>query len=272
MKDSECITFLQTCLPRLRLLWPGFRKVRGQVCKRLGRRLGELGLPDLRTYQDYLEGHAGEWERLDALCRITISRFYRDCGVFDSLRTEILPELAEMAAETGAQEVSCWCAGCCSGEEAYTLQILWKIEVLPRLVKRLPLRILATDLDAGVLERARQGVYPGGSLADLPGKLIAAAFSPSGDFYSVRDAFREDIEFVRQDIRRALPAGTFSLILCRNLVLTYFAEDLQREILDRILEKLAPGRILVVGIHESLPRGLTTLTPYDKTAGIYRKA
>lgn len=271
MRDSDCTAFLQSCLPRLRLRWPGFRRVRKQVCKRLGRRIDELGLSGLPAYRDYLDTRPEEWKILDGLCRITITRFYRDRGVFDALRFKILPALGEKACESGTDAIRCWCAGCCSGEEAYTLQILWKIDVLPRLAKRLPLRIVATDMDSGVLERARKGIYPESSLADLPKEWIPAAFSQSGATRVIREPFREDITFVRQDVRRQLPEGTFSLILCRNLVLTYFEESLQREILEKLFERLEPGGIFVVGIHESIPEGVPGVVPYDHQRGIYQK-
>jgi chemotaxis protein methyltransferase CheR len=264
--------FLQNCLPRLRLRWPGFRKVRGQVCKRLKRRIRELGLSNLAAYRIYLDGHPGEWDILDFLCRITISRFYRNRGIFDALRFKILPELAKSAAEAGKNEVRCWCAGCCSGEEAYTLQIIWETDVIPSMTKDLPLRIIATDLDPAVLERARKGIYPEGSLADLSPELIAAAFFRFGEIYALQEKFKENIIFERQDIRRQLPEGTFSLIFCRNLVLTYFEKALQLEVLKMIFAKLEPGGIFVTGVHESLPRGIDVVFPYERIKGIYRKA
>src|SRR5687767_9866085 len=94
MKDAECAGFLQEALPRLGLRWPGFRKVRGLVCKPIGKRLRERGLADLCDYRAYLEAHASEWERLDAFCRIPISRLYRDRAVFAGLEHEVLPVLA----------------------------------------------------------------------------------------------------------------------------------------------------------------------------------
>ena len=66
MKDIECTEFLKWCLPQLRLRWPGFRKVRRQVCKRLNRRISELGLSDLFAYRGYLDGHSEEWKILDS--------------------------------------------------------------------------------------------------------------------------------------------------------------------------------------------------------------
>ena len=78
MKNSKCVHFLQWSLPQLHLRWSGFRKVRRQVCKRIQRRLQELELCDISAYQSYLETYPAEWLVLDAYCRITISRFYRD--------------------------------------------------------------------------------------------------------------------------------------------------------------------------------------------------
>jgi hypothetical protein len=78
MQDAECVALLRWALPRLGLRWPGFRKVRRQVCKRINRRIKELGLADVAAYREHLERVPEEWPRLDALCRITISRFYRD--------------------------------------------------------------------------------------------------------------------------------------------------------------------------------------------------
>ena len=97
MTDCECVEFLQWALPQLGLRWPGFRKVRRQVHKRIVRRLSELSLTRLSEYRDYLVIHSNEWALLDKLSRISISRFYRDRDVFNHLRDEILPDLARTA-------------------------------------------------------------------------------------------------------------------------------------------------------------------------------
>jgi len=270
MNRPECTEFLQRCLPKLRLRWGGYRKVRQQVCKRLSRRIGELGLSGLPAYNNFLENHAEEWPILGSLCGITISRFYRDRSVFDMLRSTILPLLAERISGGGENELRCWSAGCCSGEEAYTLQILWKMSVIPHLNTNLPLRIIATDTDPAVLERARRGCYLESSLRDLPKEWREPVFSSSGTCYTVREPFRSDIEFARQDIREQYPDGPFHLILCRNLVFTYFEESLQREVLERITERLVPGGILVIGLHETIPKGVAAVIPYDNARCIYR--
>jgi chemotaxis protein methyltransferase CheR len=141
--------------------------VRKQVCKRIVRRIGELGFEDLPAYREYLESRHEEWQMLDSLCRITISRFYRDQGVFNALHTLVLPSLAMRVVADNEKEVRCWSAGCCSGEEPYTLQILWKLRVMPA-EGRIFLRIIATDTDGELLERAEKGFFTESSLKALP--------------------------------------------------------------------------------------------------------
>lgn len=270
VKDTECVRFLQWALPRLRLRWPGFRKVRKQVCKRLARRLRELGLPELPAYAAYLDAHQEEWAVLDGLCHITISRFYRDRAVFDYLDRKILPALTESSLRRGNNTLHCWSAGCASGEETYTLLLLWTV----RHATRAPIsdmRVVATDVDERVLERARKGCYSGGSLRELPPDLLAAGFERPARLYCVKEALRNKVSFQRQDLRTAMPAGPFDLILCRNAAFTYFDEALQQEVLQRLRERLPSGGVLVLGRHEALPQGSRGWLAHPHHPGIYEK-
>lgn len=269
MTDSDCIAFLQEVLPRLGLHWPGYRKVRKLVCKRLGRRLRETGVAGLEAYRTYLENHPEEWPVLEEFCHIPISCFYRDRGVFEQLEREVLPELAARVLPRPGEELSCWSACCASGEEPYTLAILWRTRFAHRF-PRLKLRIVATDVDAHLIERAQIGCYAASGLKALPAELLDAAFLRCDMQFCVRDEFR-GIAFLQQDIRETMPDEDFDLILCRNAVLTYFAPALQREIMERIAAHLRAGGALVVGIHESLPRELAGLTPWPGVRAVYRK-
>jgi chemotaxis protein methyltransferase CheR len=269
LADSECTDFLQTALPRLGLRWTGFRKVRGLVCKRLGRRLGELGLADLASYQACLEEHPAEWETLGSFCRIPVSRFYRDRRVFEHLAADVLPALAGSALAAGRDQLACWSAGCASGEEPYTLSILWQLRLGERF-PQLGLRLVATDIDAQLLERARRGCYRASSVKELPPDLAAKAFTRHGEELRVRDGLRA-IEFLRQDIRRTVPGLEFDLVLCRNAVLTYFAPALQLEVMGRVAESLRAGGALVIGIHETLPEALPGFAPWPGARAVYRR-
>src|SRR5688572_3980003 len=146
MTDQECVELLQWAALRLRLRWEGFRRVRGQVCKRIGRRIKALGLEGAAAYRARLEAEPAEWEVLDSLCRVTISRFYRDHRVFDVLREELLPALLRDARGRGESVLRIWSAGCASGEEPYTIAVLFRLGLAPAFPE-LRLELLATDAD-----------------------------------------------------------------------------------------------------------------------------
>jgi chemotaxis protein methyltransferase CheR len=269
MKDADCISFLQWALPQLRMRWPGFRKVRKQACKRIDRRRKELGLPDVAAYRGYLETNPGEWSVLDSLCRISISRFYRDRAVFDQLREVVLPSLAEMALAQGEKELRCWSIGCASGEEVYTFSLIWHFELKARF-PALAFRLVATDADQTMLQRAQRGCYLGSSLKELPAAWRDAAFVRTGETYCLQEKFRLGVEFRCQDIRSQQPEETFHLILCRYLIFTYYDGSLQQQMLSQITRRLLLGGGLVIGKTESLPDGTIGLTPWFLQQGIYR--
>lgn len=251
-REGTCVGFLQEALPRLNLRWEGFRKVRRQVCRRIARRLAELGLADFAAYRQYLESHPEEWQRLESCCRVTISRFYRDPQVFRLLTEEVLPELAERAGERGEGRLFCWSAGCASGEEPYTLSLLWE-HGLARRYPGMKFDVFATDVDPQLLARAGKACYQAGSLRDLPPRLKQECFCREKGNFCLKERYRQPVRFAVQDIRHAVPDQCFDLICCRNLAFTYFSEELQRVTLERLLARLLPGGALVVGKHEHLP-------------------
>ncbi len=265
LSDSDCVAFLQWALPRLRMRWPGFRKVRQQACKRIRRRIGALKLSGVAAYRQWLEDHPDEWEVLDGMCRITISRFYRDRGVFDALAADILPGLARRAKAEG-RTLRAWSAGCASGEEPYTLSLIWHF-LLKAEFPKLDFSIIATDAVEHMLARARTGCYPPGALKELSDSWLDQAFFRQVETFCIQPRFKAGISWMQQDIRRDQPAGRFDLILCRNLVATYFDADLQRSVFTRIKGALRAGGMLVLGCHEQLPEGIPGWIP--KTEQLY---
>ena len=271
MNDQDCVEFLRWCLPRLQYRWKGFRRVRRQVCRRVHKRLKELALSDFDAYRSYLKENNDEWKVLDSLCSITISRFYRNRCVFYTVQSQIFPLLAEKSRRRNDREIRCWSAGCCSGEEPYTISILWNLAVLQELKDACSLHVIATDRENFLLERAGQGIYSRSSLKDLPEEWIDKAFDKTASKYRIREAFKQNVAFFRQDVREQCPPGDFDLILCRNLVFTYFSEELQSMILKKIIGKLKSGGFLIVGAHESIPNSKDVLIPYGRSRVIYQR-
>jgi chemotaxis protein methyltransferase CheR len=222
----------------------------------------ELGLADTGGYRTLLETGDEEWKALDGMCRITISRFCRDREVFRVLQDQLLPALANSAEERRRDVLRCWSAGCGSGEEPYSLSLLWRMPGVtgpaPAPINEYPgisLLVEATDADSMLLRRAAEAVYPRGALKELPKPWVSEAFEEVESGLALLPPLRRDVRFQTMDIREELPESAFDLVLCRNLAFTYFEESLQAEVLGGILDRLEPGGYLVLGSHESLPPG-----------------
>jgi len=270
MADTDCVAFLRWALPRLGKRWAGYRRVRRQVCRRARRRAAELGLSGLGDYRGHLERHSEEWEVLDGCTCITISRFYRDRGVFAFLEAQALPALADRARDRGANGLMAWSAGCASGEEAYTLSIMWQFALAPQF-PGLELRVLATDVEPTMLARARRACFAPGSLRDLPHAWRRSAFAARERELCVLRRFRRAVTIERHDIRTGVPGGRFDIVLCRNLAFTYFDEQRQRDVLQRLAGAMRPGAALVVGSHEHLPPAAPAFRPWSEADGVYRR-
>jgi chemotaxis protein methyltransferase CheR len=268
--DADCVEFLQWALPQLGRRWDGYRKVRRQVCRRLWRRVGELGLDSIAEYRSLLERDPDEWPRLDAMTNITISRFYRDRAVYDFLRSEVLPTLIEQARGAGRSIVRVWSAGCANGEEPYTLTIIWELALAP-MARDIGLEILATDIKPVVLHRAAQARYPRSALRDLPAPWRETAFSPEDDELVLLPRFRRGVKFAHHDIRSGPPNGPFDLVLCRYLAFTYFDDIGQRDMARALASVIEPGGALILGNRENPPSDETGFKDWKPRLRVFQR-
>jgi chemotaxis protein methyltransferase CheR len=274
MKDPECVQFLQWALPQLKMRWPGFRRVRKQVCKRLQKRLDELQLENIADYQAYLAIHGKEWGELDKICRVTISRFYRDKMVFAFLQEQVFPRLINTVCQQRDPVLRIWCAGCGSGEEPYTLALLWDMCFADSYPFIRPC-IIGTDSNPRMLERAKLACYPYSSVKNLPGEWLDTAFEIKDKEYCLKEKYKTNTQFLCQDIRRETPHGPentpFHLICCRNLAFTYFDENMQDQSLRRIHASLNDDGVLLIGVHEALPAEQKCFRTWSRRLGVYLK-
>jgi chemotaxis protein methyltransferase CheR len=223
----------------------------GLVKSRLGKLARKAGA---RSYTEYLDGVQSDTtgkslsDLIDALTTNKTS-FYREGEHFEFLRTRVLPALV---AER--RPIRIWSAGCSSGEEPYTLGMVVH-EALGTPVP-VDVRILATDLSARILERARAAEYPKSMVREIPWAPARSYFVPTGRDESapcmIRDDVREMIRFARLNLMSEWPMqNPFQAIFCRN-VMIYFDRDVQERLVQRFYEMLAPGGHLFVGHSESL--------------------
>ncbi len=129
---------------------------RTTLCRRVAKRMGDVHVESFDGYIDYLEVHTDEFARLFDTVLINVTSFFRDTEVWDVIASDIIPTI--VAAKPSGEAIRIWSAGCASGEEAYTLAMLFA-EALGDDDFRERVKIYATDLDEGALSTARQGAY-----------------------------------------------------------------------------------------------------------------
>jgi len=269
MPDND-VQFLQWALPRLNYRWAGFRKPRGQAIKRIRKRMLELGLSGgYGQYRIYLDNNPAEWNTLDKLLDVTISKFFRDRALWDYLRGNLMKKLL---TSNQTETLHIWSAGCCNGEEPYSIAMVYEMIADENSIER-PCSILASDRNAQVLERAKQGVFSSGSLRELTDDEINSFFeeiNKKDDAHRVHERLSRHIEFEHRDIRDSLPGKIFDIIFCRNLAFTYFSTEGQQEFLSRLKSIVRDGGYLVIGSNEKLPEN-NWLEHFQRPLPVYRK-
>ena len=184
------------------------------------------------------------------------------------IETSLIPTIIK---NRGKSDFKIWSIGCASGEEPYSLSILWK-EKFEKIWSQIHLSILATDIDENLIERAREGRYKKSSLKEVSEDILKGYFRMDNGFYVLDQACREQIEFRRHDIIHEEPFLGMDLVFCRNLAFTYFSKETQMDVLKKIVGSLREKGYLVIGKDESLPLTYPTLfVPVFPSEKIYKK-
>jgi len=242
---------------------PGFLK------RRLAVRMRARGVKTYREYMRLLDD--AEYEKLFETLTINLSYFFRDASTFKTLREKVLKPLLREKAEFGNRVVRIWSAGCASGEEPYSVAILL-YELLGKELKDWRIRILATDLDVGALEKAKKGIYSQFSLKGVNARCVERYFEPlpRGE-YALKPEIIKMVKFEQHDLIADPPPRHLDLILCRN-VLIYFSRQQQEKLLHAFHQALNKRGYLVIGKTEVLMGAATSLfKPLDLRERIYVK-
>jgi two-component system CheB/CheR fusion protein len=221
---------------------------RSTLIRRIRKRMSDIGVHEYIDYRDRLEADSGEFLHLFNTILINVTSFFRDPEAWSYLQREVLPELVGDLDEE--EEIRVWSAGCSTGEEAYSLAIMFsEILGIDACVKRV--KIYGTDVDEDALRVARAAVYPEKALDAMDTELRAKYFSQYGAGFVFRSDLRRQVIFGRHDITRDAPISRLNLLACRN-TLMYFNIEAQSQILDRFYFALRPGGFLFLGKAEML--------------------
>ena len=233
---------------------------RDMVYSRLSRRLRTLGLSRFRDYLDLLERDVdAEGQSFINALTTNLTSFFREAHHFDMLAAQL------RGAGPGPHAI--WCCAASTGEEPYSLAIT-ACETFGTLTP--PVRILATDIDTGVLQTAARGVYPLERIAELPARQQRDYFlrgtGPNAGMCRVKPALQALVEFrplnlLDEDYGLR---GGYLAVFCRN-VMIYFDKPTQHAVLRRIAPLLAPAGVLYAGHSESFAHAADVVKPSGRT-------
>jgi two-component system, chemotaxis family, CheB/CheR fusion protein len=232
---------------------------RASLGRRITKRMSSVGVTNHADYVDYLEVHPEEFAALFNTILINVTDFFRDDTTWDFLRDTALPQLLERKG--AGTPIRVWSAGCASGEEAYTLAILFA-ELLGWEESRERVKIYATDADEEALVKARAAVYDEKDIEGIPEVFRAKYFDRGESYYTIKKEFRRQVIFGRHDLIQDAPISRVDLLVCRN-VLMYFNAETQARILARFHFALNDSGILFLGRAETLLSHASTFAPVD---------
>ncbi len=219
--------------------------------RRIAVRMRACGVHTYHEYLGVLDRTPGEFERLLDALTINVTKFFRNRETWDTLAVNVLPGLIK--SRDG--RVRAWSAGCSSGEEPYTIVMLFAmvLEKAGRIGWLERIRVDATDFDKASLEAARTARYPlkafSEAPSDAPRRFCTAL---DAENVEVRPEIRAQVEFRRHDLLRDPPVTQgYDLIFCRNVVI-YFDRETQEKLMSRFTDALAADGYLVLGKVETI--------------------
>ena len=237
------------------------------VMRRLERRMQVNKLTSMEAYRDYVRKNPDELEPLLADMLISVTNFFRDPEAFEALQRDVIPHLMEGLA--GQEEARVWVPACASGEESYSIAILFQ-EYADRMQKPPRIQIFASDINEPALSIARAGVYPANIAVDISDSRLLTYFEKvDADHYRVRSALREMIVFARHNVLGDPPFSRLDLICCRNLLI-YLDTTAQAATLGMFAYALKPNGYLFLGNAESVDATSDAFQTVNQKHRIYK--
>ena len=218
--------------------------------RRIERRMGVHKIDKIAKYVNFLRENPNEGNILFKEMMIGVTNFFRDPNVWEKLENTVIPDaIANLPA---GSVLRAWVPGCSTGEEAYSLAIIFK-EAVERISphRSIKLQIFATDLDNDVVEVARKGIYSVNIANDVSPGRLNRYFVRSDDGYSVNSEIREMVVFAQHNLIMHPPFINIDIISCRNLLI-YLDSELQKKIIGLFYYSINNEGILLLGNSESI--------------------
>jgi two-component system, chemotaxis family, CheB/CheR fusion protein len=238
----------------------------GTLGRRIERRMAMAGIEDSDRYIELLTKDATELHRLANDLFINVTRFFRDAKIFEHLAEKTVPELVR--AQPEGQPIRIWVVGCSTGEEAYSIAMLF-LEEIATAKGNIKLQIFASDIDEDAIAIARDGLFPLSIEANVSPERLARFFIKQDHGYRVSRELRTSIVFSVHDVIADAPFSRLDLISCRNLLI-YLRREVQERVLSLFHFALREGGILFLGTSESVGGFGDQFESISKSNKIYR--
>jgi two-component system CheB/CheR fusion protein len=239
------------------------------IFRRVERRMSLHQIDKLMTYVQFLRENPAETELLFKELLIGVTAFFRDAAAWKQLESELIPAL--LSAQPKGGVLRAWVPGCSTGEEAYSLAIVF-MEALERLkpAKNVTLQIFATDLDREAVDKARPSVYPSNIAADVSQERLRRFFVPTEHGYRIGKEIREMVIFAPQNIIMDPPFTKLDVLACRNLLI-YLSAELQKKLIPLFHYCLNPNGLLFLGSAETIGAFSDLFSSLDGKGHFYRR-
>ena len=240
----------------------------GTLQRRIERRMAMAAIEsdDIDRYLDLLRSDTGELDVLAKDLLINVTSFFRDPMVFDLLAQEIVPDLIRSLKPD--HSIRIWVAGCSTGEEAYSLAVLFREQIIEE-KRNIKLQVFASDIDPDAIDTAREGLYPQTIEADVSPARLARFFTKEDHSYRVSPELRATVVFTVQDVLADPPFSRLDLVSCRNLLI-YLRPEAQATVASIFHFALREGGVLVLGTSETIGNANGRFEVISKPARIYR--
>lgn len=240
----------------------------GTLQRRITQRMSRAGIAphDTDRYLDILRRDAEELELLANDLLINVTSFFRDPKVFDYLAATIIPEMIHSRSPDLPLRI--WVAGCSTGEEAYSLAMLFREEIAAAKLN-IKFQIFASDVDPDAVAKAREGLYPDAIDADVSAERLARFFLKDNRGYRVSPELRTAVVFTVQDLLIDPPFSRLDMIACRNLLI-YLRPEAQAKAISVFHFALREGGILLLGNSETVGNDDGRFAVISKPARLFR--
>ncbi len=240
----------------------------GTLQRRIERRMAMAAI-ETDGIERYLEALRSTPDELDLLASdllINVTSFFRDRQVFDVLAERIIPDLVRR--QPSDQPLRIWVAGCSTGEETYSLAMLFR-EAISAAKSNVKLQVFASDIDSDAVANAREGFYPEAIEAEVSPERLARFFTREEYGYRVLPELRASVVFTAQDVLTDPPFSRLDLVSCRNLLI-YLAPEAQARVLSAFHFALHEGGILLLGSSETVDTSDGRFEVISKAGRIFR--